>query len=159
MDDLHTWRSSHQTAVRLSCFTVSSLYNLLFRLKEVHSPGNILLNGRSMTSPLAHPLNPRCLILPILHPTVSSMISPIGHYLMHRPRTVSLVIRHLLLRLPLPHDHPDRRVRITSRVSRLVWRTPRGRCFQLPCESTKLITTIGKIMLCSSVMVLQVRSF
>lgn len=28
MDDLHSWRSSHQTTVRLSPFTVSSWYNL-----------------------------------------------------------------------------------------------------------------------------------
>jgi len=157
MDDLHTWRSSHQTVVRLSPFTVSSLYNSAFRLMAVHSPGNPPLNGHSMTSPLAHPPNPRCLILPIRHPTVSSMISHTGHS--HRSETVPLTIHHPLLNFPLPPDHPDRRVRITSRVSRLAWRTRHGRSFQRPCESTKLITMIGKIMLCSSAMVLQVRRF
>lgn len=138
-----------------SPFIVSSLYNLAFSLKAVHSPGNPPFNGRSMTSPLAHPPNPRCLIPPIRHPTVSSMISHPGHS--HRPGAVLLTIHHLLLNFPLPHDHRDRRVRITSRVSRSAWRTRRGRSFQLPCESTKLITMIGKIMLCSSAMVLQVR--
>jgi hypothetical protein len=135
---------------------VSSPYNLVFRPKAVHSLGNPPLNGRSMTSPVAHPLNPRCLILPILLPTVSNMISHTGHS--HSPRTVSLTIHHPLLKFLLPHDHRDRRVRIISRVSRLAWRTPRGRSFQLPCGSTKLITMIGKTMLCSSAMVLQVRS-
>jgi hypothetical protein len=159
MDDIHTWRSSHQTTVRLPPFTVSSLYNLAFRLTAVHSPGNLLINGRSTTSPLAHPLNPKCLILPTLHPTVSSMISPIDHNPIHKPRTVSLTIHHPLLKFPLPHDHPDRRVRIISRVLRLAWRTPRGKFFQLPCESIKLITMIGKTMPCSFAMVLQVRSF
>lgn len=160
MDDLHSWRSSHQTVVRLSLFTVPSLYNFAFRWKAVHSPGKLLSNGRSMTSPLAHLLNPRCPILLILHPTVSSMISPpIGHNPLYIPRTVSLTTHRPPPNFPLPHDHPDRRVRITSRVSRLAWRTPRGKSFQLPCESTKLITMIGKTMLCSSAMVLQVRSF
>ena len=142
---------------RLPCLV---LYNFESRLKEVHSPGKLLSNGRSMTSPLAHPLNPRCLILRILHPTASSTISPpTGHNPMHRSRTVSLATHRPLLNFPLPHGHPDRKVRITSRVSRLAWRTPRGKSFQLPCESTKLITMIGKTMLCSSAMVLQVRSF
>jgi hypothetical protein len=160
MDDLHTWRSSHQTAVRLPPFTVSSLYNFVFRLKAVHSPGKLLSNGRSMTSPLAHLLNPRCLILPILHPTALSMISPpIDHNPMHRPRTVSLTTHRLLLNFPLLHGHPDRKVRITSRVSRLAWRIPHGKSFQLPCESTRLITMIGKTMLCLYAMVLQVRGF
>ena len=136
---------------------MSRLYNMAFRAKAVHSPDNHPLNGRSMTSPLAHPPNPRCLILPIRHPTVLSMISHTGHS--HRPGMVPLTIHHLLLRFPLPPDHRDKRVRITSRVSRLAWRTRRGRSFQLPCESTKLIMMTGKIMLCSSAMVLQVRSF
>jgi hypothetical protein len=138
-----------------SPFTVFSLYNLVFRLTAVHSPGNLPLNGRSMTSRLAHPPNPRCPILPIRHPTVSNMISRTGYT--HRPGTVLLAIHRPLLNCPLPRDHRDRRVRITSRVSRLAWRIRRGRSFQLPCESTKLITMIGKIMLCSSAMVLQVR--
>jgi hypothetical protein len=136
---------------------VSRLHNLVFRLRVVHSPGNPPLNGRSMTSPLVHPPNPRCLILPIRHPTVSSMISHTGHN--HRSGTAPLTTHHPLLNFPLPLGHRDRRVRITSRVSKLAWRTRRGKSFQLRCGSTKLITMIGKIMLCSSAMVLQVRSF
>ena len=159
MDDIHTWRSSQQPAVRLSTIAVSRLYNLANRLKVAHLPGNRPFSGRSMTSPLALPRNKRCLILPILHPTVSSMISPTGHSPVHRSRTVPLPIHHPLLNFLPPHDHPDRRVLITSRVSRLAWRTPRGKSSQLPYESTKLITMTGKIMPCSSAMVLQVRSF
>lgn len=158
MDDLHTWRSSHHTVVRRSPAVVSRLSNSAFRLRAVPLPGNPHLSGRSMTSPLAHRLNPRCLILLILHPTASSMISRTGHPL-RRSGTVPLTIRHLLFKFPRPHDLPDRKVRITSRASRLAWRTLRGKSCQLPCESIKLITMIGKIMLCSSAMVLLVRGF
>jgi hypothetical protein len=131
MDDIHTWRSSQQAVVRPSTVAMPCLYNLASRLKAAHLPGNHRLSGQ--TSPLALPRNQRCLILRILHPTILNMISPIGHSPVHRPRTASSTMCHLLLSFPHCHDRPGRRVRITSpRASRLAWRTLHGKSCRLP---------------------------
>ena len=130
MDDIHTWRSSQQAMVRPSTVSMPSLYNLASRLKAAHLPGNRRSNG--LTSPLALPRNQRCLTLRILHPTILSMISPTGHNPIHRPETASSTMSHLLFSFPHPHDHPGKRVRITSKASRLAWRTLHGKSCQLP---------------------------
>ena len=130
MDDIHTWRSSQQAMVRPSHVAVPCLYNLSSRSKAAHLPGNRRSSG--LTSPLALPRNQRCLILHILRPTILSMISPTGHSPMYSPETVSSTMCHLLFNFPHPHDHPGRRVRITSRALRLAWRTLHGKSCQLP---------------------------
>jgi hypothetical protein len=137
VDDLNSWRSSNNTVVRRSYVGESRLYNLTFRLKVVHLPDNRHLNGHNTTSLLAHPLNPRCLILLTHHPTVSSMISPPGRSQVSRIRMVLFTIHRQPLNFQRLRDHPDRRVRITSRASRLAWRTLRGKSCQLLCESTR----------------------
>jgi len=108
---------------------------------------------RTMTSPPALPPNQRCLMLPILHPTILSMTSPTSHSPMYSPETASSTMCHLLFSFPHPHDRPRRTVRRTLRVSRLDWRTPYGKSYQLPWKSTKSRVMIGKTMRCSSAMV------
>ena len=132
MDDIHTWRSSQQAVVRPSTVARPCLNNLASRLKAAHFYGNRRLSGHSMTSPLALPRNQRCLILRILHPTILNMISPTGHSPVHRPKTASSTMCHLLFSFPHRHDRPSRRVRITSRASRSAWRTLHGKSCRLP---------------------------
>ena len=132
MDDIHTWRSSRQAMVRPSTVAMPRLYNLASRLKAAHLPGNRRSSGHSMTSPLALPQNQRCRILRVLHLTISSMISHTSHSPMHRPKTASSTMCHLLSSFPHRHNRPGKRLRITSRVSRLAWMTLYGKSCRLP---------------------------